>query len=429
MNVVVFEDGLVDQFYPLSLTRPVWELRCGCFTGRERIQRFLDSEGGSARSASTVVFLTRPHLAAYYRERYPDIVINDCSRLRSGVDVLFINARYVDCGAALDLQAGYGIARQGAPLAVRLNPTAADAVVSGLSEHSADSIEKMLVSSGAALREADGETAVDYIWDIIEMNPAQIARDARFYTKRTPNPLPPQVTIIGDGSLLLIGDDVRIDPFVCFDCTAGPVIVGDGCVINSFTRIEGPCFIGGKAVLLGAKVREGCSIGPGCRIGGEVEESVFQANSNKYHDGFIGHSYIGEWVNLGALTTNSDLKNNYSSVKCYVPDRRVNTEKLKVGCFIGDFSKASIGTLINTGTSIGVGCMLVHAGAMPPSHVPSFAWFFENELHDRGSLPGFLKAAAAMTSRRGIACTPAFTGMLEAVHDITAPQRRGMGHR
>ena len=101
---------------------------------------------------------------------------------------------------------------------------------------------------------------------------------------------------------------------VVIDAEHGPVYLDEGAEIHPFTRIEGPCYVGKKSILLGAKCREGNSIGPFCRIGGEVEESIIQGYSNKYHDGFLGHAYVGEWVNLGALTTNSDLKNDYSTV-------------------------------------------------------------------------------------------------------------------
>ena len=105
-----------------------------------------------------------------------------------------------------------------------------------------------------------------------------------------------------------------VHPMVVIDAEHGPVYLDEGVEVHPFTRIEGPCYVGKKSILLGTKCREGNSIGPMCRVGGEVEESIIHGYSNKYHDGFLGHAYVGEWVNLGALTTNSDLKNDYSSV-------------------------------------------------------------------------------------------------------------------
>jgi len=141
----------------------------------------------------------------------------------------------------------------------------------------------------------------------------------------------------------------KIHPMVVIDAANGPVYLDEDVEVHPFTRIEGPCFVGKKSILLGTKCREGNSIGPWCRVGGEVEESIIQGYSNKYHDGFLGHAYVGEWVNLGALTTNSDLKNDYGDVEVILPGRRpINTQSTKVGSLIGDHTKTSIGTLLNT---------------------------------------------------------------------------------
>ena len=145
-----------------------------------------------------------------------------------------------------------------------------------------------------------------------------------------------------------------VHPMVVIDAEHGPVYLDEGVEVHPFTRIEGPCYVGKKSILLGTKCREGNSIGPMCRVGGEVEESIIHGYSNKYHDGFLGHAYVGEWVNLGALTTNSDLKNDYSSVSVILDGNTpINTGSTKVGSLIGDHTKTSIGTLLNTGAYVG----------------------------------------------------------------------------
>ena len=118
---------------------------------------------------------------------------------------------------------------------------------------------------------------------------------------------------------------------VVIDAEHGPVYIDEDVEVHPFTRIEGPCYVGKKSILLGAKCREGNSIGPICRVGGEVEESIIQGYSNKYHDGFLGHAYVGEWVNLGALTTNSDLKNDYSTVSVILDGREADRHRLDQG--------------------------------------------------------------------------------------------------
>jgi hypothetical protein len=127
-------------------------------------------------------------------------------------------------------------------------------------------------------------------------------------------------------------------------------------------------------MVTGGKI-SGCSIGAVCRVGGEVEETIIQGYTNKYHAGFLGHSYVGEWVNFGAMTTNSDLKNNYTPVKVAVNGKEIDTGSLKVGSFIGDFTKTAIGTLLNTGINIGISCNLVSDSLVVDKEIPDFTWY------------------------------------------------------
>src|SRR5207248_4742174 len=126
------------------------------------------------------------------------------------------------------------------------------------------------------------------------------------------------------------------DPLIGADTTRGPVVIDRHAVITAFSRLEGPCYIGPHTHILGATIRAGTTLGPHCRIGGEVEASIIQGYTNKYHDGFLGHSYVGSWVNLGAGTHNSDLRNDYGPVTVTVAGRRVDTGRTKIGCYLGD---------------------------------------------------------------------------------------------
>ena len=172
-----------------------------------------------------------------------------------------------------------------------------------------------------------------------------------------------------------VGRGAKIHPMVVLDAEHGPIFIDVGAEIHPFSRIEGPCFIGRNTIVLGAKCREGNSIGPMCRIGGEVEESIIQGYTNKYHDGFLGHAYVGQWVNLGALTTNSDLKNDYSEVKVTLDGRtQISTGSNKFGALIGDHAKTSIGVMLNTGTYVGAMTLLVASGKLLPKFIPSFTW-------------------------------------------------------
>jgi carbonic anhydrase/acetyltransferase-like protein (isoleucine patch superfamily) len=178
-----------------------------------------------------------------------------------------------------------------------------------------DSIDALVASAREALPAGDKVAAWKYTWELVLENPGQLTKDFAAAgrsgvegTVEEPN------AVRGSRKDVYIAAGVTVHPMVVIDAANGPVYIDEGAEIHPFTRIEGPCYVGKKSILLGAKCREGNSIGPVCRLGGEIEESIIQGYSNKYHDGFLGHAYVGEWVNLGALTTNSDLKNDYSNV-------------------------------------------------------------------------------------------------------------------
>src|SRR5438270_827193 len=203
----------------------------------------------------------------------------------------------------------------------------------------------------------------------------------------------PGVAIVGPRERLVIDPTAHLDPMVVVDTSNGPVIVDAEAMVTAFTRLEGPCYIGPHAHVLGAKVRGGTTLGPHCRVGGEVEASIVQGHSNKYHDGFLGHAYVGEWVNLGAGTSNSDLRNDYGDVTVTVGGRLVATGMTKVGCFLGDHTKAGLGTLLNTGTSAGAFCHLLPSGGLLPKYLPSFAGWWNGALVESADLPRLLGTA------------------------------------
>src|SRR5262249_12266109 len=195
-------------------------------------------------------------------------------------------------------------------------------------------------------------------------------------------------------------------------------------VVGAFTRLEGPCYVGPHTHVLGAKIRAGTSLGPHCRIGGEVEASILHGNSNKYHDGFLGHSYVGEWVNLGAGTHNSDLRNDYGEVTVVLGGVPVRTGQTKVGCFIGDHTKTALGSLINTGSNIGCFCNLLPSGPLMPKYVPPFAAWWNGRLQENGDLERLGRTAAEVMRRRGADFTEAHAEMMRMLFEHTAAERR-----
>jgi UDP-N-acetylglucosamine diphosphorylase/glucosamine-1-phosphate N-acetyltransferase len=180
--------------------------------------------------------------------------------------------------------------------------------------------------------------------------------------------------------------------------------------VRAFSRVAGPVYVGRGSTVLGGSV-EASSIGPVCRIRGEFAESVALGWSNKQHDGHIGHAYLGAWVNLGAETTNSDLKNNYSSVRLWTPEGEMDTGEIKLGSFLGDHVKTGIGLLLNTGTVVGAGSNL-YGSLMPPKYVPPFSWGTGEDL-TAYRVEKFLEVAERAMGRRNVQLTPGARAQLE----------------
>jgi len=188
---------------------------------------------------------------------------------------------------------------------------------------------------------------------------------------------------------------------VVFDVRPGPVVLEKGAEVRSGTRIEGPTFVGADTRILGGYVRSSV-FGPKCRVRGEVAGSVFLGYANKAHDGFVGHSVLGHWVNLGAGTTTSNLKNTYGLVRLNVEGEQIETGRLNVGTFFGDHAKTAIGTMLTSGTVVSVGANVF--GGPAPKYVLPFAWGVGGEMMTE---EGFLRVAERVLSRREVAWTDA----------------------
>lgn len=215
-------------------------------------------------------------------------------------------------------------------------------------------------------------------------------------------------TGVPEGSLVL-GDaagvvvmGAAVEPGVVFDVRQGTVVLEAGVEVRHGTRLEGPLFVGSRSRVLGGFLR-GSAFGPECRLHGEIASSVFLGYANKSHDGFVGHSVVGQWVNLGALTTTSNLKNTYGPVRLEVEGHRLETGRLNLGTLFGDHVKTAIGTMLATGTVLSAGANVFGATA-PPRYVPPFAWGCSGA--ERVTAEGFLRVAERVMARRDVTLTP-----------------------
>ena len=206
----------------------------------------------------------------------------------------------------------------------------------------------------------------------------------------------------------LISESAKISSSAILDTTGGSIVIDDNALVDIGALIKGPAYIGKNSIINpGAKLKD-VAIGPYCKIGGEVEHTTFHGYSNKQHDGYLGHSYIGEWVNLGANTNNSDLKNNYSNIRVNMGDKEIDAGMF-AGCLIGDYTKTGISTMINTGTYIGLGCNVFGAG-FQNKHIPNFSWGMNDEKTD---LYKFLETLKIVKARRNQEITPAELKLLK----------------
>lgn len=409
MKVCLFEDEKYDLLYPLTLTRATFELRCGAMTMVERIRKVNPTVEAS--------FFLRDHIASVFREKLGNAVVNNLEALGRD-DTIFVNGRWLPEHGRLPLDEDETIATcKGDIVYVRAKR---DTIRKALSESLQKTIENL--ESELSTKEVEARM-VEYPWDLVKYNHELLKEDFEFYEKgRVAEVLGEKFSVVGEKDLLYVSKSASIHPFVVLDTSTGPIMVDDGARVYPFSRIEGPCYIGKDAWIVRGNIREDTSIGPVCRVGGEVEASVIQGYSNKYHTGFLGHAYVGEWVNIGALTTNSDLKNDYSTVDVYVKGRLMDTGDIKVGSFIGDHTKFGIGCLLNTGTVVGVACVLL-GGEVLPKHIPSFCWYADGRLRRGAGFRRTVEAERRVMSRRSVAMSDSYVKMLEKIYQDSKEER------
>jgi UDP-N-acetylglucosamine diphosphorylase/glucosamine-1-phosphate N-acetyltransferase len=392
MRICHFEDSRVAALEPIALPRPAFELCCGINTLAQKQRRFFQLDVAGA--------LIRPYLTNVFAKANPHIVVNDFDWLGHDLTVL-VNGRWLPPSRPIridpaDLADGPFVAIVDDELAYAV--LSADELSQCTYAHMAHCLEQWRQT--LPNRQAGGQM-FRYLWEVVDANAEQIGVD--FQAARSAEPIgrPGTLTLVGPSDWLRVDPTARIDPFVVADTSNGPVIIERDVVVSSFSRLEGPCWIGPRTHLFSANIRGGSSIGPNCRIGGEVDTSIILANSNKYHEGFLGHSYLGEWVNLGAGTHTSDLRNDYGEVTLTVNGVRIASGRRKIGSYLGDHVKTGLGSLLNTGTNVGVFANLLPAGELLPKFVPSFSRVEHGRIAEQVELSALFATAVKAMERRG----------------------------
>ena len=407
MKVVFFEDHHYAKFDPVSLSHPVYMLLHG--TSK------LYSKWITALKSNDYSFLCRPHLAG--------VLAFETGREVNAIpdgDLLFINGRYLPSDKTVwlvqEIKKGEALSCDDELVAFRIGDDRPPKLIEIL-EKLYDTNTNEELKSYLAIEKIKAE-CVNYLWDLVDGNGAMIAGEFAGFKSRSAlaSDKASGVTIIKPESAY-ISPSAVVSSSVVIDATEGPVIIDDDVSVEPFTFIQGPVYVGPGCLLTGGRIRGGCSLGPMCRVGGEIEESIMLGYCNKYHDGFLGHAYLGEWVNLGAMTTNSDLKNNYAQIKVAVGNELVDTGRIKVGCFIGDHTKTGIGTMLNTGICIGFSCNLYGSGIFAERRIKSFSWGASGDLTEY-LLDKAIRTAGAAMSRREVEFTEVHKNLFSDIQKI-----------
>jgi UDP-N-acetylglucosamine diphosphorylase/glucosamine-1-phosphate N-acetyltransferase len=408
MRLCVFEDAAVSNLDPLTLTRPAFDLWCGAAS---LLQQHVRHFGATDTAA-----LVRPELSALCRQAHPQLAVNDAAWLRKGPAVL-VNARWLPPAESPGDLTSYRVAVVGDQVAYAVLPP------EDLTDCTPQTIDACLARWRKARPQvAAGGTLIAYPWDLVEHNGAALRQQLASRLQGLRSPRTADYTLVGPEDQLFVGPDARVEPLVFLDTTHGPIVIERGALVKAFSRIEGPCYIGADTWVLSAQV-SGSTIGPVCRIGGEVEASIVQGHSNKAHEGFLGHSYLGEWVNLAAGTQISDLRNDYKPVTMTVAGKKVETGLMKVGSFLGDHAKSGINTLVNTGTVGGAFCQLFPSNLLPPRFVPPFCIFARGQLQEGPPVEALLDTARTVMGRRKLELSSTQADFYRWLHGHTAAER------
>ncbi|MBL8959766.1 MAG: hypothetical protein JNJ98_07935 [Gemmatimonadetes bacterium] len=391
---VLYDDALARRAEPFALTRPFGELRAGALLVRERWAHVL---GGTA-----VGRFGAPHLARFEEFASPP-AIGPTARVPAGTVV--VNTRCAPRLTALDPRAGRWRC-EGIVAAVRVaHDLDAAAFASG------DVRLDDLAPQGADV-ECPGwwmHRPWDLVRHLIDMLGADIP------TLGVGLGGAPAHAVTLGSSPVLVDPTATIEPLTVFDASAGPILIQAGASIAAFTRVVGPCVIGPATQVLGGRVAAS-SIGPSCRVHGELSTSIFVGHANKGHDGFVGHSILGRWANLGAGTTTSNLKNTYGPVHAWSPDGEVDTGMQFLGTLLGDHAKTAIGTRLTTGAIVGAGANVL-ADGLTPKVIAPFAFGDGTYRLDK-----FLEVAARVMARRQVALSDDQRSALAAAHAARWPE-------
>ena len=383
---ILFEPENLSPFAPLSLLRSVAELRYGIFSNLERAQRILPE--------NSVQLWVRPVLEKTHCERYPETLINkDATK-----GAIFLNAAspawmYPPALNILKETKNAAVVIDGHIIAAQ---PGSEVTFSPTFHATLEKLPKI---------ECDAEICSNqplWIWQYLDSIDSAMEFDAKLWVEDNNilTKLPTDLSTVTDRNIF-IHNTAQIGKFVHLDASNGPIIIDEDCKIGPFTSIVGPVYLGKRSSLKPSTSIRQSVVGRICNLGGEIKGCIIHPYSNKSHDGFLGDSILGSWINLGAGTTTSNMKNNYQKIRVSWDGNNYESGRQFLGSIIGDHTKTAIGIRLNTGTLIGPFCNVFQAD-FPPRAIPSFSW--GNGTHE---LEKAIQTAELMMKRRSLTLSEA----------------------
>jgi len=386
-NIIIYEDSNFENLAPFSINHASFELKCGIFSNLDRIIKHYNN--------SNIILIVRQELENLIKERYSNHEVNP-KKIPPGICIngaLIFDKDNIDTSFKKPIK--YKEKIVGFNLIDKLDIDEFQNYIHNI----ANGVDKDVL-------------CINYLWECIDLFHSIIKLDIDYYIDKNQLIKSKDVFFVNEKNIY-INNSVNIEPGCIIDATNGPIVINENVVIQSGSIIKGPSFIDVNSTISnGAKLKGNVLIGETCKVGGEITDTIFHGYSNKVHDGFLGHSYVGEWVNLGANTNNSNLKNNYSTIKFKFPNKSLNTNRTFLGVMIGDFTRTGISTMINTGSYFGLGAN-IFGGDFQNKFIDSFAWGKESKV----DFEKFIDTLKIMKKRRSKKLTKTEVQFLKKLYD------------
>ncbi len=393
MNIVLFEDYYNSLLHPLSTFHPIFDLYAGFTKIYQKVfyLKYLLKE-----KVESISFIARKNQLSYFLAKNNfDKPVYDYSD-----DVLFINSRIIDFLSLLKLKPNCALCDESKEImALRANKNLLKKInPKYLFVHSNDLELLNLCDNVETVK------SIKYLFDIIANQKKYIEQDKVLL-------LAARLKEFKHKNNLFIHPKAKIHPLTSIEPNDGVIFIDKDAQINAFTEIRGNCYIGPSSIVDRAYIHDDVTIGFNCRISGEIECSIISDFSNKHHTGFLGHSYLGEWVNIGAMTTTTDLKNNYSNIKFNLRNNTIDSGQIKMGSLFGDHVKCSIGLMINCGTIIGE-CTILFEN--PKNKTIQHTMWGEEKRYDYSLL---IKNIEKIMKRRNVTLTKEYISLINELYD------------